>query len=354
MTSTLPPLVQACSGAIGSAAANASSYPLDLVCTRLQTADSPKRQGLSTAIDTLKRILRKRGVGELYDGLETDTAATLVSSFFYFYSYSFLRNRIFKRSGVKVSTTVAALEEIAVGFLAGVASRAVSTPLSLVTVQLQNAHNLHTEEEKENHASNAHEHNEYDDAKLFSSVASVIKHIYNESGILGFWRGFETTTLLCLNPSLTLFLFQAFRQLFLRGKNREQPTPRQAFLGAAMSNVIAVTILYPLILAKTRLQAARRKASPSPSLSSSSTEILEKTNNPRRTKRPIPHSMLDVWRTAYIHNDAGFAGLYQGLEVQLLKGFLSQGLAMMVKQRLEQLVIAAYLYRIRTRKGILP
>lgn len=47
MTSTLPPLVQAFSGALGSAASNASAYPLDLVCTRLQTSNSRKRQGAS-------------------------------------------------------------------------------------------------------------------------------------------------------------------------------------------------------------------------------------------------------------------------------------------------------------------
>lgn len=47
MTSTLPPLVQAFSGAVGSATANAVSYPLDLVTTRLQTTKSKRLQGWS-------------------------------------------------------------------------------------------------------------------------------------------------------------------------------------------------------------------------------------------------------------------------------------------------------------------
>ena len=45
MTSTLPPLVQAFSGAVGSASANAIVYPLDLVATRLQTTSSKKLRG---------------------------------------------------------------------------------------------------------------------------------------------------------------------------------------------------------------------------------------------------------------------------------------------------------------------
>jgi solute carrier family 25 (peroxisomal adenine nucleotide transporter), member 17 len=46
MTSTLPPLIQAFSGSIGSATANAIIYPLDLVATRLQTTSSRKLKGI--------------------------------------------------------------------------------------------------------------------------------------------------------------------------------------------------------------------------------------------------------------------------------------------------------------------
>lgn len=45
MTSTLPPLVQAFSGGIGSASANAISYPLDLIATRLRTTNSKRLKG---------------------------------------------------------------------------------------------------------------------------------------------------------------------------------------------------------------------------------------------------------------------------------------------------------------------
>lgn len=46
MTSTLPPLIQAFSGAIGSASAGAIAYPLDLVATRIQTTSSKKLRGI--------------------------------------------------------------------------------------------------------------------------------------------------------------------------------------------------------------------------------------------------------------------------------------------------------------------
>lgn len=54
MTSTLPPLVQAVSGAVGSAAANAIVYPLDLVSTRLQTTSSKKLKGAFNSRNSLR------------------------------------------------------------------------------------------------------------------------------------------------------------------------------------------------------------------------------------------------------------------------------------------------------------
>jgi len=82
MTSTLPPIVQAFSGAAGSAAANALTYPLDIVVTRLQL-DSPERSkergGVRGAKLILSQILEKHGWRALYDGLWPDTCATLLS-----------------------------------------------------------------------------------------------------------------------------------------------------------------------------------------------------------------------------------------------------------------------------------
>lgn len=82
MTSTLPPIVQAFSGAIGSAAAGALTYPLELVTTRVQLQDPNKKGkqgGLRDLERTLRHIIRKYGVTGLYDGLSVDTVAKVLS-----------------------------------------------------------------------------------------------------------------------------------------------------------------------------------------------------------------------------------------------------------------------------------
>lgn len=63
---------------------------------------------------------------------------------------------------------------------------------------------------------------------------------WNAQLTIQIFLGFETTTLLCLNPSFTFFFYQAFRRTFLRGKDCLQPSPRQAFIGGAVSNVLGM------------------------------------------------------------------------------------------------------------------
>ena len=124
--------------------------------------------------------------------------------------------------------------------------------------------------------------------------------------------GFKPTLPLCLTPALTLLLYQLLSRIRVPWK---APSSRQsatsAFLSGASANALALTILYPLLLAKVRVQAARSKAG----------------NNGAN----VPSSMTQVWAAA-IRND-GWGGLYQALGAQILKGFVNQGVTMLVKQR---------------------
>jgi hypothetical protein len=85
MTSSLPPLTQALTGAAGAAIANSVVYPLDLACARLHTLPRKDRErvgtGLYAAFAILRGRVRARGLGAIYDGLESDTAATVLSKF---------------------------------------------------------------------------------------------------------------------------------------------------------------------------------------------------------------------------------------------------------------------------------
>ncbi|ETW74755.1 mitochondrial carrier protein [Heterobasidion irregulare TC 32-1] len=321
MTSTLPPIVQAFSGAIGSATANAISYPLDLVTTRLQTTKSKNLHGIRGAITILRYTVKKYGVIALYDGLNSDSASTVLSNFLYFYMYSFLRSLLIRRSSNRSSSKTPILSvprELSIGFIAGVASRFISSPLSIITVRLQTEREGSDDELREAEDGEGEKINNGTTAD--KGLYGTAKSIYAEETLAGFWKGFESTILLSLNPSLTFSFFQLYRQFILRGKRKQMPSPLQAFLGAAFANSLAVTILYPLIIAKTRLQLANSESS----------------GNSRLSIRSVLHD-------AYTQRSGFPGGLYQGLDAQVIKGFLSQGITLMVKQRIEQVVVAAAL-----------
>jgi adenine nucleotide transporter 17 len=78
-----------------------------------------------------------------------------------------------------------------------------------------------------------------------------------------------------------------------------------------ISDVTAVALLYPLILAKTRLQAA----------------------TPTNSSKKISGTSALAETIAGIHNRSGTSGLYQGLEAQLLKAFVNQGVSFLIKER---------------------
>ncbi|KAF7290106.1 hypothetical protein HMN09_01315800 [Mycena chlorophos] len=332
MTSTLPPLAQAFSGAIGEfttcASSNALVYPFALATTRLQL-DSPQKAkkagGLSGAYRILHKIVRKHGLSSLYTGLATDTGATLLSNFFYFYFYAFLRYLSTRRRLSLNPNPKAALaphkpglgEEILLGFVAGVMSRAISTPLNIITTRLQQEH-----EEDEN---------EDEDEK--EGFMGVVNKIYGEQGVQGFWRGFKTAFLLCMNPALTLAFFQVFRRILARASTGKEPNPRQAFLMGAISNSIASAIMYPLMLAKTRQYAS----------SSSGSSLAGALRNAYLGREPSGFP-------SHAKSQPSVAGLYQGLETQLVKGFLSQGVTFLVKGRqvlIEEMIVWVYTRRTR-------
>lgn len=78
-------------------------------------------------------------------------------------------------------------EELGIGFLAGVASRAISTPLSVITVRLQTETEGEDEEGEMNADNGSPE--EAERRREPKGLLSTVKRIYEEQGLLGFWGG---------------------------------------------------------------------------------------------------------------------------------------------------------------------
>ncbi|KAG6920123.1 hypothetical protein DXG01_004889 [Tephrocybe rancida] len=70
-------------------------------------------------------------------------------------------------------------EELILGFIAGVLSRAVSTPLSMITLQLQAQDTADEDSDDEGHTV---------EPLKKGNVATAARGIYKVHGFFGFWR----------------------------------------------------------------------------------------------------------------------------------------------------------------------
>lgn len=161
------------------------------------------------------------------------------------------------------------------------------------------------------------------------SVRSIADQIHSEKGLQGFWSGYSASLVLTLNPSLTFFFFESLKHTLLPRSQRSNPSAQATFLLAALSKALASTITYPFSLAKSRLQASSHEDDDT---------IDEKSSLPKRNAVPtnVFTTILQIAQTE------GIGALYEGLGGEVLKGFFSHGITMIVKEAIHKLVIRLY------------
>ncbi|KAF9120839.1 hypothetical protein BGW39_011047 [Mortierella sp. 14UC] len=306
-----------------------------------------KRVHYTSVPDAIRKIYSAEGFRALYSGLGSDTIATLTSNFVYFYVYMALRQRKeHRRSSGQLST----FQELFLGAEAGIISRFFTAPIHVVTTRQQvMGKDLLQQQGAKSGAtagtgagSGAHK----------VSARSIIREIYAQDGITGFWAGYAPTIILSINPSITYFLFETIKKTILARQTKAalasnaspsksvlaaaaSLTSLQIFFISACSKAIASFLTYPLILTKTKLQTKVRDDSSS----SSTTGDLEEGTLKNQPKSF--NGISDVVKT--VIKDKGIAGLYTGCQGQVVKGFFSFGLMYMIKDRVVAWMLTLFL-----------
>ena len=226
--------------------------------------------------------------------------STILSSFLYFFFYSSAAKAVVKyherRSVLNQTTDVnppktfplGAWEELAIGLVAGVASKGVTLPISAVSVRQRLSDEDGTE----------------------SGFINTLSKLFSDGGLGGLFAALPPSIPLALLPSLTLYLHSFLLRNFLPARHQAHPPGSITFLLGAISNAVATIPLYPLVLIKALSQSGA---------------------GDRKGKSKARRGM--IWTAENIYQREGIAGLYKGLEGQLAKGLVSQGVMMLVKQR---------------------
>lgn len=283
-------------------------------------------------LDAFSQIYNKEGgISAFYTGVLQDTGKSIADSFLFFLFYNYLRTNRLQKKGTN-ATTLPVLDELAIGALAGACSKFFTTPISNIVTRKQTASMLAARG-----SSQATE----------PSVSDIANTIRTEKGIQGFWSGYSASLVLTLNPSLTFFLHEFFKRSLLPRSQRDDPGARVTFLMAAMSKAIASTITYPFSLAKARAQT-----SSSPPVNPDSAEKVKEEFSSASNTRDTERAAVDAEKIAKkstvfstilrIYRTEGAAALYEGVWGEILKGFFSHGITMLVKESIHKLIIQTY------------
>ena len=337
----LPAVGHAIAGSTGAAISNVFTYPLDLI-TRLQIQRQLRKDAAFPHSDEYKSIqdaaekiyTQEGGLPGLYTGVLQSTSKAIADSFLFFLAYNFLRQSRLHQKGTSKHLPV--LDELSVGFFAGAFAKLLTTPLANIVTRKQTLSMLSTRSPRSPTKS--------------ATVHSIAKDIYSEKGLQGFWSGYSASLVLTLNPSLTFFFYETFKRMLLPRNQRSDPPPQATFLLAAISKAIASSITYPFSLAKARAQASSK------SVNTNHTEIqetLEKasdrttggTESGRRAVRSTVFSTI-----FHIARNEGISALYEGLGGEVLKGFFSHGLTMIIKEAVHKVIIQLYYAILKVRK----
>nr|AFK47577.1 unknown [Lotus japonicus] len=291
----LESLSEATSGAIGSLVSTTVLYPLDTCKTKYQAEVQAKHQRKYRGIsDVLWEAIAKRQVLSLCQGLGTKNVQSFVSSFIYFYGYSYFKRLYLIRSGNKNIGTVA---NLIAATAAGVCTILITQPLDTAASRMQTS--------------------EFGKSKGFWK--SLSEGTWSEA-----FDGLAISILLTSNPSIQYTAFDQLKQRILKDKMSKKTDTKSspealssfsAFMLGAVSKCAATCLTYPAIRCKVMIQAA-------------DSDDDKRTEAERKAQRTISGALYTIWRRE------GLLGYFNGLQAQILKTVLSSALLMMVKEKI--------------------
>ncbi|KAF3568460.1 hypothetical protein DY000_02011226 [Brassica cretica] len=265
--------------------------------------------------DVFWEAISSGNVLSLYQGLGTKNVQSFVSSFIYFYSYSYFKRLHSERIGSKSIGTTA---NLLIAAASAAFTNILTQPLDTASSRMQTS--------------------EFGNAKGFWKT--LTEGTWGDA-----YDGMGITLLLTPNPAIQYTVFDQLKQNLVekrKAKAKKDSSPVvissfMAFLLGAISKSAATVITYPLIRyallliqtllvdidlctfmvrCKVMIQAA------------DDTRDNEAKKPRERIKKTIPGVIYAIWEKE------GALGFFKGLQAQILKTVLSSALLLMIKEKI--------------------
>ena len=256
--------------------------PLDLVRTRMQVAGGLQGKSAKNAkiIQSIREIYRSEGMRGCFRGLGATLATVPAFWGIYFPLYEYFKTRILDVSSSYYGDgghNHHAMVHLSAAISAGAVADVVCNPMFVVRTRMQTEalHYFHVPvSERKPHG-----------------LISTVMNLHKEGGLPIFWRGL-TASLLGLGH--VGIQFPVYERLKAEARKRSpdgEESPLDLLLASGLSKMTAAIITYPHEVIRSRIMDARG-----------------------------PVAGLNVWQTTqHIIKHEGYAGLYVGLRVSLLR-----------------------------------
>ena len=274
--------------------------------SQLQGEDE-KGESTSNAIEghqVKSYLIRVKGA---YEGLGASLFGTTVSQGVYFYFYSLLRTAFVHRRKKKLKQANEIIElrvpeSLAIASLAGMANVLLTNPIWMVATRIQTYRNHSVLLGELDHGS--------------PSTASVIKSIFQEYGVSGFWNGVGASLIMVINPTIQYAIYEwlmtAQRRLMRQQKRKaSRPSTLRVFMISALAKAGATVLTYPMLTVKTRMMSARKQDAD-----------LQYT------------SILDA--VTQIMKKEGLGGYYRGMNTKITQSILGAAVLLVCKEKITE------------------
>ena len=238
-----------------------------------------------SAIQTTRQIIQNDGLRGLFRGITPTLIGIIPSRSAYFYTYHRCK-AILDDTKCRHRLPAGSIPNALLsGFIAGMVGNTITNPIWMIRTRMQLQANTEMGQ--------VIYHNYYD----------VIRNIYQQEGISGFYRGLQASYWGCTEGAVQFILYEQMKTKLLQYRNeqlRQQQLPETTeltntmyFWSAALAKMIASITTYPHEVARTRLREQSRMG------------LYKYTN---------------MWQTIRtVAQEEGRVGLYSGMGVHLLK-----------------------------------
>lgn len=353
-------LSEVVAASLGGAISATLLYPLEVLKCKMQAVDNndndnddsasksnttnsqkmTKQPPLSMLAFARNMYRTEGGASVFWRGVETSALQSALEKALYFFAYTGLKEcyTAFQRTTTPTTTKPPPLSagmNLILGCLAEWAHLPITLPVDAWTTRIQTQSSHSSSKTTNNKTTNSN-------APLQILLAML------QDKDCRMYKGIGAYALLCFKPAIQYTVYEQVKAALLLSRQQRQQnhssssntslSALEAFALGMMARVVATVLVFPFLRAKVLLQTSKPTSNKSNDTSAAAAKGASSPadSDPRKNDTNNNNNTIRVLREQW--QNAGFAGLYQGIGPELTRGIFSAALMLMIKERIAVLV----------------